>query len=268
MEYLSNIQVFTTSKDFRKYGDNTTFSLRAAPFPFFPNLPADVLHPFNTVIPNGREQPILDFLYELCTEAKIIASSGNYEVLHPGGFENICWKHNIQSTQPPVLTFTSPTSNPDHYALVVEYNKIFLAYHCRNIGNTSLAPFNHAAVSARYAASLIPTPIVDLPTIPTATAAVPQPDTAATATLEAPDSDYYDSESSYETVIHPTDDRGNVLSTYRLTSYNVAAKNWNYKQEKLKLADPTYTYTPREIKVAPVPRKRPPKRRRPNNSSY
>ena len=272
MDYFTTIQVFTTSKDYQTYnGTHLRSPIRPTISTFFPNY-NNSERPFNTDIAQHNEQPILDLLFELCTAGKIIITpTGSYEILDLSSLQSLCLDRYIKFTRPPTPTFSSPTDNPVYYTIAAEYYNILAAAHRQAQADkvsTNYAPRDYAAVSERYAASLIPAPIVNPQTVSTAAAAVPQPDTTATKTLEASDSDYYESESSYETVVHPTDDRGNVLSTYRLTSYNVAAKNWNYKQERLKLADPTHTYTPREIKVAPIPRKRPPKCRRPNNLSY
>ena len=81
------------------------------------------------------------------------------------------------------------------------------------------------------------------------------------------DSDDSDSDSSYSKTEPVRDPNGKILIATRLASDYHAARCYNYRNEKRTLADPTFTYTPREIIVAPAPRKRNRKRTRKNTTT-
>jgi hypothetical protein len=242
MNWIYDIPVFTTSKDYLDYNPKdhlTRYPPRPIELQLFPFARIGHIHPFNCFLPHQNQQPVLGLIHDLCTTGKIIFEPpSTYTILDIDAFKTTCTKHYIWFTNPPVLKLTSPTNNPIYYSLVSEYYNLFACAH--RINQHQHKPpeqVNHADINRRYSASLVP-PIAAL-------------------TTAAPTENSSDSESSYseaEPARNPT--TGVILSASRLASHNVAVRQRNYKNAQRATEDPTYTYTPEEIVVKPAPRKR------------
>ena len=239
MVWLTSVPVYTTSEDYLHYHNKGNTNLPIGHWPhrpteyiFFPNN-NDRTHPFNTVLPNGTEQPILDLLYELCTQGAVIIESEEYQILDPSRFYSACHRRKICIGNPPTPQLSSPSFNPDHHAVISEYYALFAVLH--RTPSINLQPADRNAIAARYAATLIPP--------------------AATQPKSASSDDDYTSDSSYE-ITEPARDpaNGRILRSYRVASYNHAARCANYRNAKHKLAHPEYEYTPRPEIVKPKPR--------------
>jgi hypothetical protein len=242
MNWLTTLPIFISEDDYNNYIDKPIqhiFPERRLITLLFPSYEHSNVHPLNTVIPYSfnNKQPLLDFTYELCITGKTLYEQGSYNILDIASFKNVCIKYNIRFTQPPVPIFTSPTNNPIFYNIISEYYKLFAdAHRIDHLHTKNFERYTTAVAEQRYSASLVP-PIAALPEKP-------------------PSSEDFDSESSYETVEPPRDDQGNILSATRFASYNHAVRCHNYRNEKLKLTDPTHTYTPMVLAVKATPRKR------------
>lgn len=228
MDPLTSIPIYTTFEDFDTTADHSWFPICPPSTTIFPSY-TGTLHPFNTYFaPCSVQQPFTDLVYTLITTGKVTLSTTNeYHIADITTFKATCSQLLITFEHPPVLLFTSPTSNPKYFDLVSEYYKLFATAH-----RTSTDPTYTTALDTRAVAAPI-----DL--------------TAGDNT----DSEY--SDSSYETVAptrHPT--TGEILAITRIHAYNHAVRCANLRNAKRASADPSYTYTPDEELPVPTPRKR------------
>jgi hypothetical protein len=255
MAWRSSIQVFTTSEDFTKYNTTPSFTARTwlqtnqILFPNFTEGSPWPYHPFNAVLPHKYQQPILDLIYELCYESATIFEGGQYQIRDIQRFQNVCLQHQIRYTCPPVPTLTRPTNNPVFYSIISEYYNLFATAH-----RTSAPPLLRLTHRCAPPEQLPYNRSIDLTVEPHHSESVNP--TVAAISNQTPDSDTSDSESSYSEAEQARAPNGKILIASRLASWNHGVRCENKRQAKRQLADPTYTYTPRELIVAPLPRKR------------